>query len=68
LEDDRQAINAWVRSGGEFDAVIDFDAVLRDAKDPSRLSARAESPDHLHPANGSYKVLAEAIDLQLFVP
>ena len=26
----RQAVNAWIRTGGEYDAVIDFDRVLRD--------------------------------------
>src|SRR5207249_6994471 len=29
--------NAWIRSSGEFDAVIDFDRVTRDPSQPTRL-------------------------------
>jgi lysophospholipase L1-like esterase len=66
LEASRQRVNAWMRAGGNFDAVIDLDAALRDPVDPTRLGARAQSPDHLHPAGRGYQVLADAIDLALF--
>jgi lysophospholipase L1-like esterase len=66
LEAARQEINQWVRTGKVFDAVIDFDAALRDPKNPAQLSAAAESPDHLHPSGLGYKVIADAIDLNLF--
>ncbi len=45
----RQAVNDWIRTSGAFDAVVDFDAVTRDAKDPQRFRPEAESPDLLHP-------------------
>jgi lysophospholipase L1-like esterase len=66
LEAARQEINRWIRTSGEYDAVIDFDAALRDPRNPSQLSAAAQSPDHLHPSGLGYKVLADAIDLTLF--
>lgn len=66
LEAARQEINAWIRTGRGFDAVIDLDAALRDPAIPTQLSVKAESPDHLHPSGLGYKVLAEAIDLRLF--
>jgi lysophospholipase L1-like esterase len=66
LEAARQEINQWIRSSSAFDAVIDFDAALRDPRNPSQLSAAAESSDHLHPEGSGYKVLAEAVDLRLF--
>ncbi len=66
LEDARQEINQWMRTSNAFDAIIDFDAVLRDPKNPTQLSTLAESPDHLHPSGLGYKVLADAIDLTLF--
>ena len=64
----RQRVNAWIRTSGRFDAVLDFDAAVRDAADP-----RALRPDlvfqndglHLNPAG--YALLAEAIPLRLFV-
>jgi lysophospholipase L1-like esterase len=62
----RQAVNKWIRTGGEFDGVIDFDAVLRDPDHPSRLLPRLASEDHLHPNDGGYQAMAEAIDLALF--
>lgn len=68
LEKARQEINEWIRTGKAFDTIIDLDAAMRDANMPSQLSAAAESPDHLHPSGMGYKVLADAFDLQLFIP
>lgn len=62
----RQTVNCWIRTSGRFDAVIDFDAVTRDPKSPSQLSAQADSGDHLHPADAGYKIMADSIDLKLF--
>lgn len=59
----RQALNAWIRSAGAFDAVVDFDAVLRDPAHPSRLLPALDSGDHLHPGDAGYRRMAEAIDL-----
>jgi lysophospholipase L1-like esterase len=63
----RQTVNRWIRTSGVFDAVIDFDAVVRDPADPARLSASADSGDHLHPGEDGYRMMAQAIDLGLFV-
>jgi lysophospholipase L1-like esterase len=62
----RQAVNKWIRTSGSFDAVIDFDAVLRDPYHPSRLLARFASKDRLHPNDAGYQAMADAIDLALF--
>jgi lysophospholipase L1-like esterase len=62
----RQAFNAWMRSSGEFDAVIDFDALARDPAAPTRLSAAVDGGDHLHPSAAGYQILANGIDLGLF--
>jgi lysophospholipase L1-like esterase len=62
----RQAVNTWIRTSGEYDAVIDFDAVVRDPSDPSRILAAFDSGDHLHPSDAGYQAMANAIDLRLF--
>jgi lysophospholipase L1-like esterase len=62
----RQTMNSWIRTSGQFDAVIDFDAATRDSRNPSNLSPEADSGDHLHPADTGYKIMGDAIDLQLF--
>lgn len=62
----RQAVNTWIRTPGNYDAVIDFDAVLRDPGHPSRMQARFASPDHLHPNDAGYQAMADAVDLSLF--
>ncbi|PPE69936.1 SGNH/GDSL hydrolase family protein [Caldimonas thermodepolymerans] len=59
----RQALNAWIRTTSAFDAVVDFDAVLRDPADPARLHPAYDSGDHLHPGDTGYRAMAEAIDL-----
>ena len=65
-EADRQKVNAWMRTSGRFDAVIDFDAVTRDPANPLRLSPAVDGGDHLHPSAAGYRIMAEAIDLALF--
>jgi lysophospholipase L1-like esterase len=62
----RQAVNEWIRTGNEFDAVLDFDAVLRDPKHPARIAEPLQAGDHLHGSDAGYEALAESIDLSLF--
>ena len=65
-EADRQAVNAWIRAAGHFDAVIDFDAVVRDPAHPEQLLPAFDCGDHLHPSPAGYKALGESIPLDLF--
>ena len=62
----RQAVNEWIRTSRSFDAVIDFDAVLRDPAKPTQLLSAYDSGDHLHPSDAGYQVMANAFDLGLF--
>lgn len=62
----RVAVNEWIRNSGAFDAVIDFDAALRDPQDPKRMLPRYASDDKLHPGNEGYQAMADAVDLSLF--
>lgn len=65
-EADRQAINRFIRTSGVFDAVIDFDAAIRDPANPSRMLPAYDSGDHLHPSEAGYRAMAEAVPLALF--
>ena len=65
-EADRQAINAWFRTPGNVDAVIDFDAVMRDPERPTHLRPAYDS-DGLHPSIEGYRAMGEAVDLTLFL-
>ncbi len=65
-EADRQAINAWFRTPGNVDAVIDFDAVMRDPDRPTHLRPEYDS-DGLHPSIEGYRAMGEAVDLTLFL-
>lgn len=65
-EADRQAVNAWIRQSGHFDAVVDFDRVVRDPQHPDRLLPADDCGDHLHPTPGGYRLMAQAIPLGLF--
>jgi len=59
----RQKVNDWIRTSGAFDAVVDFDALLRDPRHPTRLLPEFDSGDHLHPGEKGNRAMAEAIDL-----
>jgi lysophospholipase L1-like esterase len=62
----RQAVNAWIRNHDEFDAVIDFDRVMRDPARPSRMLPAYDSGDHLHPNDLGYQAMANEVPLTLF--
>ncbi len=64
-ETERQAVNDFIRNSGEFDGVIDFDAVVRDPSEPKRILP-SFTEDNLHPNDTGYKAMADSIDLNLF--
>ncbi len=65
-EKTRQEVNRWIREGGAFDAVVDFDAALRDPEHPTRMLPVYDCGDHLHPSDRGYLQMGESIDLSLF--
>jgi lysophospholipase L1-like esterase len=65
-EEMRQTVNKFIRTSDVFDAVIDFDKVIRDSGNPDIVRAAYDSGDHLHPNDAGYKAMANAIDLALF--
>lgn len=67
-EADRQRVNQWIRGAGHFDAVIDFDNVVRDPVHPDQLLAAYDSGDHLHPSPAGYRAMGDAVPLVLFAP
>ncbi|KEY69860.1 hypothetical protein S7711_09001 [Stachybotrys chartarum IBT 7711] len=62
----RQRLNEWIRTSGKFDAVIDFDAAVRDPDQPERLLTEYDTGDHLHLNPAGYAAMAAAVDLELF--
>ena len=62
----RQKVNDWIRSSGEFDGVVDLDAVLRDPSHPTQLLPAYDSGDHLHPNNAGCIAEGNAVPLALF--
>jgi lysophospholipase L1-like esterase len=62
----RLAVNRWIRTGGEWDGVIDFDRAVRDPNRPLRMRPAYDSGDHLHPNDAGMRAMADAIPLRLF--
>ena len=61
-EAQRQKLNEWIRTGGAFDGVIDFDKATRDPANPTQLLP-AYVGDQLHPNDAGYAAMANAVDL-----
>jgi lysophospholipase L1-like esterase len=66
-ETKRQAVNAWIRERSPADAVIDFDAAVRDTADPSRINSAYDGSDHLHFNLAGYQAMGSAIPLEQLV-
>ena len=65
-EKTRQRVNEWIRTSNVFDAVLDFDKVLRDPKVPSQLATQYDFGDHLHPNVEAYHALVDYFPLSVF--
>jgi lysophospholipase L1-like esterase len=65
-EEIRQAVNRWIRTGGAFDTVVDYDAITRDSANPKTFKAAFNDTDHLHPNDAGYKAMADSVDLRIF--
>jgi lysophospholipase L1-like esterase len=66
-ENIRQSVNRWIRTSGTYDAVIDFDAAVRDASYPKKLRADFDPGDHVHPNDKGNAAMAAAIDPSIFL-
>jgi lysophospholipase L1-like esterase len=62
----RQSVNQWIRTGGAYDGVIDFEAAVRAPANPDRLRPEYDLGDHVHPSDRGHQALADAIDLSFF--
>ncbi|MEU0430999.1 SGNH/GDSL hydrolase family protein [Streptomyces sp. NPDC006290] len=60
----RQTVNAEIRAGRVYDAVVDFDRALRDPYNPRRLRTDYDSGDHLHPSDKGFRRMADVFDLK----
>ncbi len=59
----RRAVNTFIRGGGVFDAVVDFDAAVRDPAFPHRMRAAYDPGDHLHFNAAGMRAMADRINL-----
>ncbi|MER6673367.1 SGNH/GDSL hydrolase family protein [Streptomyces sp. NPDC000983] len=68
VDAERAEVNAWIRVSGEYDGVLDFDAVVRDPAHPARMLPAHDSGDHLHPGDAGLAALAASVDLLALEP
>lgn len=61
----RQKINVFIRGGGPFDGVADFDAAVRDPEQPQRILPGYDCGDHLHFNDAGMRALAGTVDLAM---
>jgi lysophospholipase L1-like esterase len=62
----RQKVNEWIRTSGEFDAIVDFDVTVRDKNHPSRLREDFNPGDYIHPNNIGNGAMADAFQSSTF--
>lgn len=65
-ENARNRVNQWIKTSGAFDAVVDFDKILRDPKNSTQLNPKFNSGDFLHPNVAGYQAVADAFPIDLF--
>ncbi|MFI7704133.1 SGNH/GDSL hydrolase family protein [Nonomuraea sp. NPDC049480] len=58
----RDAVNAWIRTSGAYDAVVDLDRALASPSDEDQLDPAYDSGDHLHLNDAGYRTAAHAVD------
>jgi lysophospholipase L1-like esterase len=63
----RTSVNQSVRTEGYFDAIVDFDAAIRDSGNQNNIASMYNN-DGLHPSAAGYEKMAAEVDLALLVP
>jgi lysophospholipase L1-like esterase len=58
----RDEVNDWIRTSGEYDAVVDLARALADPADPEALRPEYAAFDHLHPNDAGMTAIAQAIE------
>jgi lysophospholipase L1-like esterase len=61
----RREVNDWIRTGGQFDGVLDFDAAVRDGSNPDLISGPFDC-DGIHPTPRGYLEMGRLLPLDLF--
>ena len=62
----RNRVNQWIRKEAGFDAVLDFDRVVRSSANPDLLSPAFNCGDGIHPSPIGYFEMGKSIDLRIF--
>jgi lysophospholipase L1-like esterase len=62
----KNEVNAWIRKDAGFDAVLDFDRVVRDPAHPDLIQAAYGCGDGVHPSPIGYYQMGKSVDLALF--
>ncbi len=66
MTEQRHIINDWIRNQAKFDAIIDFDAIVRDPNNPDLINPILDLGDHIHPNPLGYLIIGSTIDMSLF--
>ena len=62
----RDAVNEWIRNSRRFDAVIDFDKIMRNPENVKTILTDMHDGDFLHPNQAGYRRMGENVNLGLF--
>ncbi len=62
----RDTVNEWIRNSRRFDAVIDFDKIMRNPDDVKTILTDMHDGDFLHPNQAGYRRMGENVNLGLF--
>lgn len=62
----KDIVNEWIRNGGRFDAMIDFDRLMSDPQSPGTMLPDMHDHDYLHPNEAGHLKMGASVDLSLF--
>lgn len=71
MEEQRLAVNAWIRTQATYDRVIDFDRLMSGGPvydGNQSLKPEFACDDNVHPNAAGYRAMGEFVDLALFSP
>ncbi|MGE5830922.1 MAG: SGNH/GDSL hydrolase family protein [Micromonosporaceae bacterium] len=63
----RLMVNSYLRTTADFDGLLDFDKVLRDPGDPTKLRTDYDVSDHIHPNDAGLEAMAKSIPLEMLL-